>query len=158
RLPTAPTGPGRPQEPQGHGPLRHALLRLPRLQGHRQGAQGQLPVQGPRLAPGAAVQEPVAGVPPMNPRYVPRDYQTAAIEAVFNEFKRVNSTLLVWATGVGKTEAYLQVGERHLNENPEKRVLVVAHREELITQPAKRWRRNCDEWPSIEMAELRAEG
>jgi superfamily II DNA or RNA helicase len=94
----------------------------------------------------------------MNSQYVPRDYQTEGIEAIFDQFTRVRATLLVWATGVGKTEAYLQVAERFLDENPGKRILVIAHREELISQPAKRWRRNRGEWPAIEMAELRAGG
>src|SRR4051812_49854731 len=54
----------------------------------------------------------------MTPRYVPRDYQAAGTDAVFDHFGRVRSTLLVWATGVGKTEAYLQVVDRFLRENP----------------------------------------
>ena len=93
----------------------------------------------------------------MNPRYVPRDYGTAAIDSVFNAFKQHRSSLLVMATGVGKTEIYLQIAERFLDENPGKRCLIIAHREELITQPARRWRRNREEWPAIEMGELRAE-
>ena len=78
----------------------------------------------------------------MNPQYVPRDYGDEAIKAVYDEFTRgIRATLLVMATGVGKTEIYLQIAERYLNENPCQRVLVVAHREELVSQPAKRWKR-----------------
>jgi superfamily II DNA or RNA helicase len=92
----------------------------------------------------------------MNHCYVPRDYGDAAIEAVFSDFsKGIKSCLLVMATGVGKTEIYLQIAERYLREHPLEKVLIVAHREELITQPAKRWRRNRDEWPGIEMGELK---
>jgi superfamily II DNA or RNA helicase len=93
----------------------------------------------------------------VNPQYVPRDYGEAAIKAVLDEFRRVRSTLAILATGTGKTEIYLQIAERLLNENPGKRCLVVAHREELVTQPAKRWRRNIGKWPAIEMGELRSE-
>jgi superfamily II DNA or RNA helicase len=93
----------------------------------------------------------------MNAQYVPRDYMDAGIEAVFDHLRRVHSTLVVWATGVGKTELYLKVAERFLDQNPHKKILMIANREELITQPAKRWRRNCNEWPSIEMADQRAE-
>jgi superfamily II DNA or RNA helicase len=94
----------------------------------------------------------------MSDRYVPRDYGEAAIAAVEAEFASgVRSTLIVHATGTGKTETYIQIAERRLKANPEKRVLIVAHREELITQPAKRWRRNCGQWPAIEMGEQRAE-
>src|SRR5262249_30990564 len=117
---------------------------------------GQLPVQGPRLAHRAGVQEPPRGVPPVTPRYVPRDYMDAALAALADAFRRVRSTLVVWATGTGKTELYLKHVERFLRESPLK-ALVLAHREELITQPAKRWRRNTGEWPGIEMAEQRAE-
>ena len=85
----------------------------------------------------------------MNPVYVPRDYQTQAIEAIFESFKEFRSALMVLATGTGKTEIYLKVAERYLDENPSKKCLIVAHREELITQPAKRWRRNREEWPAI---------
>src|SRR5260370_22575756 len=60
------------------------------------------------------------------------------------------------ATGVGKTEIYLQITERFLDENLDTRCLVIAHREELITQPAVRWRRNRGEYPAIEMGELRS--
>src|SRR5579863_4197620 len=93
----------------------------------------------------------------MNPVYVPRDYQTQAIDAIFESFKEYRSALMVLATGTGKTEIYLQVAERFLDENPSQRCLIIAHREELITQPAKRWRRNRDEWPAIEMGEQRVE-
>jgi superfamily II DNA or RNA helicase len=93
----------------------------------------------------------------MTPRYVPRDYQATGIAAVFGDFERVRSTLLVWATGVGKTEGYLQIVDQFLRENPT-RALVIAHREELVSQPAKRWHRDHGEWPAIEMAELRAGG
>jgi superfamily II DNA or RNA helicase len=55
----------------------------------------------------------------------------------------------------GKTEVYLQVAERFIKETGLK-VLVIAHREELISQPAKRWHRNTDTWPMIEMGDLRA--
>jgi superfamily II DNA or RNA helicase len=89
----------------------------------------------------------------MNAPFVPRDYQIEAIEAIFDEFKRVRSTLLVWATGVGKTEVFLKVAERLLDENPGQKALIIAHREELITQAAQRWRRNRGEKPAIEMAD-----
>jgi superfamily II DNA or RNA helicase len=79
------------------------------------------------------------------------------IEAVFEHLKTVRSTLVVMATGTGKTELYLQVVERILHQNPGKRVLIIAGQEEQITQPAKRWRRNTGEWPAIEMGDLRSE-
>jgi superfamily II DNA or RNA helicase len=88
--------------------------------------------------------------------YVPRDYQTECIDEVFITLKNNLSALIVLATGTGKTEIYLQIVSRWLTENPGQRALIIAHREELRTQPAKRWRRDHDEWPAIEMADLRA--
>lgn len=55
------------------------------------------------------------------------------------------------------TEAYLQIAERYIKENSPLRCMAVAHREELITQPARRWKRNREEWPAIDMGTLRAE-
>ncbi len=92
----------------------------------------------------------------MNAVYVPRDYQVAAIDSVFAELERVRSTLGVLVTGGGKTEIYLQVAEQFLAKNPTKKVMVFAHREELITQPKKRWERNTGSTPCIEMADQRA--
>jgi superfamily II DNA or RNA helicase len=94
----------------------------------------------------------------MTPRYVPRGYQTEALDAVFDEFTRVDSTLLVMATGTGKTEVFLQTIERFLDENPGLRALLLAHRDELVNQPARRRRRNREEWPGVEMAEQRVGG
>ncbi len=93
----------------------------------------------------------------MNPAYVPRDYMDKAISATFEEWQESWSTLVVMATGTGKTEFYLQVAERFLKENPTRKVLAIAHREELITQPAKRWRRNIGQMPMIEMGQYRCD-
>ncbi len=92
----------------------------------------------------------------MSCHYKPRDYQVEAVDRVFEELANVRSTLMVMATGVGKTWCYLKVAERFLAEN-QSRVLVIAHREELITQPAQRWRADQEEWPAIEMGVLRSE-
>ena len=87
--------------------------------------------------------------------YVARDYQLEAIDAAFEQLASCMSTLIIMSTGTGKTEVYLKIVEGWLDRNPDQKVMMVAHREELITQPAERWRRNRDEWPAIEMGELR---
>lgn len=56
------------------------------------------------------------------------------------------------------TEIYLKAAERHLEDFPEDRVLVLAHREELIFQPADRWRRDTGRPPTLEMGKFRDEG
>jgi superfamily II DNA or RNA helicase len=90
-------------------------------------------------------------------KYVRRDYAEECIKAILDDLKKHHSTLAVLATGTGKTWIYLQVADRWLEENPGKKVLIVAHREELISQPAKRWRAEHYEWPAIEMADQRAD-
>ncbi len=89
-------------------------------------------------------------------RYVPRDYMDEAIAAVLDDLLRVWSTLLVMATGTGKTWAFLQVARRLLGINPGQRVMVVAHRDELIFQPAHRWQQETGFLPAIEKGNLRA--
>lgn len=59
-----------------------------------------------------------------------RDYQTTAVDRVFEEWLTHNSTLVVMATGLGKTALIAEVAKRL---SP-KRTMVIAHREELIFQ------------------------
>ena len=71
--------------------------------------------------------------------YVPegaRPYQVAAYHRIFEEFldRGRRSTLLVLPTGSGKTYTFGMVARRVIAEHG--RVLVLAHREELITQAA----------------------
>lgn len=63
-----------------------------------------------------------------------RPYQTEAIEKVFAEFRQVNSTLLVKATGTGKTVVFCEIARQVVNKVPDKKVLVLAHRTELLEQ------------------------
>ncbi len=74
------------------------------------------------------------------------------MESIFNEFQRHNSTLIVCATGTGKTQIFSEVVRRI---RP-RRALVVCHREELIFQAAKRIESFGVE-TSIEMADLTAD-
>ena len=64
-----------------------------------------------------------------------RPYQNEAVEAVEREFLTNDSTLLVMATGLGKTATF---GEmiRRMSTNG-KRCLVIAHRSELVEQAAR---------------------
>jgi superfamily II DNA or RNA helicase len=63
-----------------------------------------------------------------------RPYQLAAVDAIQAELSRVRSTLLVLATGLGKTVTFAEVARRVVARGG--RVLVVAHRGELLTQAA----------------------
>lgn len=71
-----------------------------------------------------------------------RDYQSAAVDSVFREWETVQATLLVLATGTGKTVCATMVAERVLNgEIGMPRFLFFAHRDELVQQAANTFRR-----------------
>ena len=68
-----------------------------------------------------------------------RPYQIAARAAVFGAWSRgIKRPAVVHATGVGKTTTFTAVIDEWLRGNSRSRVLVGAHRKELIHQPAKR--------------------
>lgn len=80
-----------------------------------------------------------------------RPYQREAVEAIRSEFAQGRrSTLLVMATGTGKTTVFGEVARRTIENG--KRVLVLAHRDELIRQAADRMRDMCHVDPGIEKA------
>lgn len=65
------------------------------------------------------------------------DYQAKAVDAVFDAFERgVTRPAIVFPTGGGKTRTFSRVAARFLARHPRKRVVVVAHRRELIDQGA----------------------
>lgn len=62
-----------------------------------------------------------------------RDYQTEAISKLYQNWDRgIRRQLLTLPTGGGKTVIFSAIARDHIKEN----ILVVAHREELITQAA----------------------
>ena len=63
-----------------------------------------------------------------------RDYQEAAAEGVFREWEEHASALAVLPTGLGKTVLFAEI-IRRMHERGA-RAMVLAHREELITQAA----------------------
>lgn len=82
----------------------------------------------------------------------PRPYQADALRAVCRELTTNRSTLLVMATGLGKTVVFSQlVAMAKLGK-----VMVVAHREELVTQAANKIELITGTYPEIEMAESKA--
>ena len=98
--------------------------------------------------------------PPLVERPIPvhigqrlRGYQAQAVAAVLNQLQSVNSTILVMATGTGKTQCFLGVASGWPGN-----VLIVAHRKELIEQAAARAREFLHEEVEIEMGVLGATG
>lgn len=68
-----------------------------------------------------------------------RDYQREAIEAIERQHSSVRATLLVLATGLGKTVTFAALAQRIAAADG--RTLVLAHRAELIDQAAATLRR-----------------
>lgn len=81
-----------------------------------------------------------------------RPYQSDCIQAVLANFKEHNSALAVLATGLGKTVILSHLA----NEWRDGRILVIAHRDELIRQAADKLRRITGEPPAIEMGTERS--
>lgn len=65
-----------------------------------------------------------------------RPYQQAAKEAIFCEWENINKTLLVLPTGCGKTIVFAKVAEECVRQG--RRVLILAHRGELLQQAAEK--------------------
>lgn len=81
-----------------------------------------------------------------------RYYQESAVEAAFRELETRRSTMLIMATGVGKSRVASAFVRRWL-EQFGGRVLWLAHRDELVLQARDTLREICDEPVGIEQAE-----
>lgn len=76
--------------------------------------------------------------------YTLRDYQETAADRIEADLDANARSLLVLATGLGKTVVGGEVIRRHLEKNPGTRVLVVAHMKELVEQLEKALWRHLD--------------
>ena len=63
-----------------------------------------------------------------------RDYQRTACEAIYAALQTKLNVLLVAIMGAGKTAMAVSIVERTLTDRPESRVLVLAHKQELLEQ------------------------
>ena len=71
----------------------------------------------------------------MTPLGILRDYQLEAIDHLWKSWDAgMTRVPMVLATGLGKTKIFTRVVWKWLQENPGKRVLVIAHTDELISQ------------------------
>ena len=84
-----------------------------------------------------------------------RPYQKEAKKAILNEWQDKDKTLLVLPTGCGKTVVFADVAK---DRTASGRVLVLAHREELLTQAADKIKSFCGLDCSVEKAEQTAIG
>ena len=93
--------------------------------------------------------------PPMPPQDPPRGpnalrpYQEEAVDGAIKELKDNRSTLIVMPTGSGKTRVMTAIAERKKTD----RVLVVAHRDELLLQARDRFARDCAEHVGLDQAQ-----
>lgn len=67
-----------------------------------------------------------------------RPYQTEALAAVHNEWGKLRSTLVVAATGTGKTIMFLALLDQLRREERLTRALVLVHKIDLTTQPLEK--------------------
>jgi superfamily II DNA or RNA helicase len=81
-----------------------------------------------------------------------RDYQREAVTQCVEALKRHTSVLIVMPTGTGKTIVFAAI----LDALNVRRGMVIAHREELITQAVDKIERSTDLSVDIEMADWRA--
>jgi superfamily II DNA or RNA helicase len=82
-----------------------------------------------------------------------RPYQHGAIAGVHRELATHRSTLVVSATGTGKTVTFAELARLEVQRGG--RVLILVHRDELIRQA----RRKCEAvglWPDVEKGKQRA--
>lgn len=86
-----------------------------------------------------------------------RPYQNKCVDATFGRLAENRSTLVVMATGLGKTVVFAEVARRY-RQTHGGRVLVVVHRKELAEQAADKLGKTLGSVDDvgIEMAELRA--
>jgi superfamily II DNA or RNA helicase len=80
--------------------------------------------------------------------HAPRYYQREAVDAIFANWELVRSTLLVMATGTGKTRCITEV----IRKLPSESILVLAHRDELLQQSKARIANDCGYTPGLEQA------
>jgi superfamily II DNA or RNA helicase len=80
-----------------------------------------------------------------------RPYQRDAVTGVDSALKGKRSALVVMPTGTGKTVCFA-----HIARNAVKRVMVIAHREELVQQAVSKIRTVTGLSPDVEMAEYKA--
>lgn len=80
-----------------------------------------------------------------------RPYQKSAMAAVMDEWKRVHRTLLVLPTGCGKTVVFAKIAEERVRDGS--RVLILAHRGELLEQAADKLMKICGLGCAVEKAE-----
>lgn len=86
-----------------------------------------------------------------------RDYQRDALAAVARAWETDTATLVVMATGMGKTVLASGIIEQRLRDRTNGKALFIAHRRELVNQTAATLRSYCPDMRiGVEMADRKA--
>lgn len=85
-----------------------------------------------------------------------RPYQTASLDGIYRSWQSFRKTLLVLPTGTGKTVVFANVAAREVSAG--NRVLILAHRDELIRQAADKLMKATGLSAAVEKADETAEG
>jgi len=100
------------------------------------------------LLPEALLPSPT---PATNDRpYVLRPYQEEAVVASLRELDSVQSTMVVMATGTGKSVVFTELVRRRPND----RILFLAHRDELLRQAVGHFETNLGEEVGLDQAQF----
>lgn len=86
-----------------------------------------------------------------------RSYQQESIDSILSEWEQGHKrTLLVLPTGCGKTVVFTKLTEELVRQG--KRVLILAHRSELLEQAADKLKKVTGLGASVEKAEQTSQG
>lgn len=86
-----------------------------------------------------------------------RDYQREASEKVFEAWNDHRSTVVVLPTGCGKTVVFGDITKKLLEKYPSQKVMILAHREELINQASEKVSAITGKDAAIEMGAIKAD-
>jgi superfamily II DNA or RNA helicase len=78
-----------------------------------------------------------------------RPYQEKAVRNAIREIGTERSTLVVMPTGSGKTKVMTEIARRRAGD----KILVLAHRDELLQQARERFAHDCDERVGLDKAD-----
>lgn len=86
----------------------------------------------------------------------PRPYQEGAVNSSLSEFENHRSLLIEMPTGTGKTIVFSILIERWIEKYPESRILVLAHRYELLEQAQTKLEKVTGIHAGMEKASIKA--
>lgn len=101
-----------------------------------------------------AIQEPCP-IAATSGGFTLRDYQEESIRSIFHDFSSYKSTLLVLATGCGKTVVFTRAAKIEV-ELKKGRVLILAHSDELLDQAADKLKKSTGLYAAKEKADNHA--